>query len=179
MEQLHHLCHWSVFADRLPITYNKMPDHYILCPICNVDNSRPFLKAGGYEIVKCQQCDPYFINPQPAFKELEALYGSYKLTSQWEHGDIYYNRKIVNLLLKLRSFGNILDVGCGNGQLLSFLKDRGFNVFGLEIVDREDYARDLKTAGIELFVGTVQELESQYKSRAPFDVDTHGLRPWH
>src|SRR5256885_15618021 len=59
-----------------------------------------------------------------------------------------------------RANGAALDVGCGNGSYLSYLKRHGWNVAGVEFSERA--ARKAKEAfGIDVFVGELEEAPFQ------------------
>ncbi len=54
-----------------------------------------------------------------------------------------------------RKTGNILDIGCGYGFFLEVAKEKGWNVFGLEVSERA--SEDCKSKGITMFSGELKD----------------------
>ena len=66
--------------------------------------------------------------------------------------------------------GRALDIGCGNGHYMMFLKELGWDTTGFDVTD--NLAEPVKKAGIQIFTGSLDVLQDQEGS---FDLITM----WH
>ena len=111
----------------------------------------------AYYIVACADCGLHYTRPVPsAQQELSELYGS-----EYHTGG---TSRLYDLLLKglcrerRKTFsdrppGRILDIGCGNGELLHTLVDQGWEAYG---VDLSAAACELAaTQGLSVHCGTL------------------------
>ncbi|MBI2082687.1 MAG: class I SAM-dependent methyltransferase [Deltaproteobacteria bacterium] len=128
------------------------------------------VEVSGYTFVRCLECNLYYVNPQPSTEELEHRYAEYYLDHQWQNGEADFNRKILKIVSSLKSNGSVLDIGCGNGQLLSFFKQKGHRTVGWEISRGKGVEHAEKVYGLEIFVGTQDEFRKQYGSQQNFDI---------
>ena len=115
------------------------------CFICGLNlkkfSSNYYIKSNKYNIHKCKACHTGFTIPKLSKKNLNKLYSNniYRNTKGERFKSIfqkifdYFNLlKAYKLNLLLNKQSNILDVGCGDGKILSFLKQKGHNVIGTE-----------------------------------------------
>ncbi|MBI1866589.1 MAG: class I SAM-dependent methyltransferase [Candidatus Staskawiczbacteria bacterium] len=110
------------------------------CPICNLSHISFFSKKDEYVFLKCDDCKLVFMNPLPDTKELIANF--YSEESGYHHKLVEnlkkikkYDKNFIKIIDKLADFGikgNLLDVGCANGEFLFLAKKYGFNVYGVE-----------------------------------------------
>jgi 2-polyprenyl-3-methyl-5-hydroxy-6-metoxy-1,4-benzoquinol methylase len=135
-----------------------------------------------FSLSKCSVCGALFLNPQPSYKELEEHYSSEKYYSlkkiQTKEEskktrlklflyNVYFNQEKKNLFLRIllppikfivrgtiiNGQKNLLDIGCGSGQFLYEMKDKGMRVYGVEPgdFDREGnikYNLNIKKRGL-------------------------------
>lgn len=126
-------------------------DKFNYCHICN---SPDIYKLGETSCTKsslpdnatlvrvlyiCRNCGSISVNPIPSIDDLMTYYSNYAqddpryLSSQeWSKRSSY---EIVLDICSKISDGNILDIGCADGQLLSMLPS-SFNKFGIDISER-------------------------------------------
>jgi 2-polyprenyl-3-methyl-5-hydroxy-6-metoxy-1,4-benzoquinol methylase len=120
------------------------------CLICENTEFIPYLNCDDYfftkeifNIVKCKSCGFLFVNPRPDQKDLSKYYESpeYISHSGTNKGFVnsvykkirkYTHSKKLNLVSKYAKGNNILDIGCGSGELLSLFKNNGWEVLGIE-----------------------------------------------
>jgi len=98
------------------------------------------------DIIKNHEYGYRFVYPIPEDSEISSFYKKkyYKVskapdlikeeeTLSWLISTLYSD---IYTILKENAVGNrVLDVGCGGGDMLVFLKDKGFNVTGVEVSD--------------------------------------------
>ena len=124
----------------------------IKCPICDIENYevvyknnldnnederdkvKQFMYASGSkklgQIVKCRKCGLIYVNPQEG--KIEELYSKtedkvYELSKE--------GRKITfeDSLKEIKKRGKLLDVGCSTGIFLEVAKEKGWDVYGVEL----------------------------------------------
>ena len=118
------------------------------CPVCGQKDFSLYLNTKDFfftqeefSLTKCKNCNLVFTNPIP-----ENLSKYYETPDYLSHntgdngmlGRIYsilrnlnIKRKY-NLVNKYNKQGNILDIGCGTGELLRFFKNNDWNTIGIE-----------------------------------------------
>lgn len=113
-----------------------------VCHVCESVRIHYLFSACGYRVVRCEDCGLVFLNPQPSDEELARIYGaSYFLGSDSEAG-----RQAVSevkratakfYLSEIRRYrgpaaGRLLEIGCGEGDLLVMAEADGWQVTGLD-----------------------------------------------
>jgi 2-polyprenyl-3-methyl-5-hydroxy-6-metoxy-1,4-benzoquinol methylase len=118
------------------------------CPLCNCFSGKHFLNYKNYTLLECGRCK--LVSPNINFDLLEGrnvyddksyikdttqeilnTYTYRKNTYARERFD-YLSKKITDIP---KSKIKLLDVGCGPGYFISYLKDRHVNYKGLELAD--------------------------------------------
>ena len=142
------------------------------CPICESGPVSFFLKKDEYPFSVCDTCHLVFMNPLPDSGHLiENVYSkesgyhskSVKNLKEIKKYDKKFT-KIINALNRFNITGNLLDVGCANGEFLSLAKKHGFDVYGVEA---NTHTADIaKNNGLPVFNGTLEEarFENNYFS---------------
>ena len=92
-----------------------------------------------WNMVRCRQCGLVYLNPQPDQQTLRQTY--HKIYSQNNEKRLKSPLETIeHLLRKLRAVeiigfrkkGEILDIGCGRGIMLKYLKEKGWKIKGIE-----------------------------------------------
>jgi len=136
------------FSD--PIQWERLPG----CPLCGDTRSRSTITAsdrhygnpGIFTFVECACCGVYFLNPMPTMAYLSTAYPTdyYAYNFAAPDSSKRFMKKVKRCLRILLYFhletkdpkflqpGRLLDVGCGNGFFLKPMKEKGWEVHGVE-----------------------------------------------
>ena len=157
---------------------NKEPID-ITCCICS-SNNLTYLNFGYYfneqslRAVKCRNCAAIFIYPQPSQEDIKSLYekdyfkssdlqirphgrADYFQSVESEKEKITYEKRLREIS-KIVDKGTLLDIGCGPGHFLRFVKQKGWDVTGIEISDfAASYARE--TFNLNVITGTIDSVK--------------------
>lgn len=155
-----------------PICTNCNSSDYVLI----WDDLRTWEYKGVFRIVKCSNCDLIFLNPRPILERI----GKYYQTDSYWGRDINKNETnsnfqkerqvsyghLYSLINKFKKKGSILDIGAGTGMFLSYFKELGWHVDGLDLSKAAvNYAK--KEFNIHLKCGDFQNYNFSPKT---FDV---------
>jgi 2-polyprenyl-3-methyl-5-hydroxy-6-metoxy-1,4-benzoquinol methylase len=147
------------------------------CDLCGKSDFTPLLpvrdyRFGGrefYKILRCNGCNLICLNPRPSASKLKALYmncytpevrsdavpsrgrnleflGPLKPYWHWFTGQYYHE-------ILSSAAGRILDVGCAEGGLIAGLKERGLNVYGVELNQR--FVEACRKKGLSVHYGSL------------------------
>jgi 2-polyprenyl-3-methyl-5-hydroxy-6-metoxy-1,4-benzoquinol methylase len=160
---------------------------HICCNFCGADdtelvNHGPDLllqKPGDFYLVRCRHCGLIYQNPQLSQAELAAHYPQEYLPYQQVatkrpsavtqvSRDHAINRLCDRVERRRPQHGRLLDVGCATGSFLHAMKQRGWQVQGVEPITHAA-AQAQHLFGLEVFVGLLEE--AAYPD-ATFDVVT-------
>lgn len=170
------------------------------CPICGSSMGTPYLTSCDFLISNeifalstCRQCGAVYTNPRVVETSINIYYtSSYTSYAALSDGrGKRFIRKVSGLffqsqharlaaLLKKRNVRSLLEVGPGNGNLITYLAANGFDVKGVEIDDA--CVRRIRELGITCHQGTIETLKPQQRQ---FDavimcqVLEHLYRPSH
>ena len=124
-----------------------------MCPICKSENfifvGNPFISSKAekvikkdYKVVKCLDCNFYFINPAIELTDWDWKY-LYDNTYFGEKSNWYTKKRKADSKDRIseatrfipNKIENFLDIGCGEGYSLIEASNRGWNVYGIDITD--------------------------------------------
>jgi 2-polyprenyl-3-methyl-5-hydroxy-6-metoxy-1,4-benzoquinol methylase len=149
----------------------------ICCPLCQAEDSKPFLVIDNFNYDKCMNCGSVYTRPHLKNNVLTDLYsnGAYQA---YQENLVNKGKKIRSTILEERKFQqikevigcktvSILDVGCGTATFLNICKNNGWNVQGV------DPTKSSNKYASENYNILVQEEEfSEIKFDEKFDVIT-------
>ncbi len=156
------------------------------CPICSGDNislhirTRDFFfSQEEFSISCCSDCNFKFTNPVPS--DLAMYYDtkeylSHNTDDNGFMGKLYSTLRNINIKRKYRLVsnyckkGNILDIGCGTGELLNYFNRNSWSVKGIE---PNMSAREFANSNYNLNIFEEKELD-KFSSQT-FDV----ISMWH
>ena len=142
------------------------------CSVCGGSNFQKRFSAedvhygieGVYDLFRCAGCGLVFLNPMPDENAIGRLYPESYYSYQ-EHFRVSKLKELLRTLSLMRIHtrdprfdapGRVLDIGCGSGWFLSEWRDRGWEVYGVE-VSAEAAEVGRREAGLNIFAGTLLE----------------------
>ncbi len=151
--------------------------------------TKDFMMRGKelFNVVKCRRCDLVFINPRPTQQIIGRYYpqdmywlGETERVDDRNGCDLLEDPKIGKVIKKnygpmykiikrlMPRPGRMLDVGCGIGWFVSYLKQIGWDVYGVDISDEAlEYSK--RVFGIKTKLGDIVNVEYPEKH---FDLIT-------
>jgi len=115
---------------------------HIDCNLCGADETDLVVAQNGCRMVECRHCGLVYADPRPSPEMLIDLYDSYhqrngKDETTWKRLMSLNFAEVADLLdSKLPLKGSLLDIGCGYGHFLGLMRERGWDVFGIEPSER-------------------------------------------
>jgi len=150
---------------------------YVDCKLCGIDitkfmfhvTDRNSREKRVFNLVKCKTCGLAYLNPRPNKEEINEYYPPrYHSRAQKEIVDIEKTiiwgipwreamQKKAKPILRYKREGRILDIGCGDGSLLMFLKRLGWETYGIDFHEGSSrYAREV--LGLDVLFGRLEEV---------------------
>jgi SAM-dependent methyltransferase len=151
----------------------------VACILCGLDDSAPLFAGrdrllGGTETfqwVRCRGCGLLYLNPRPSLAEMSRYYpADYEpFVRQERAGGTLGHRLAIAKKCHVASrgleSGRLLDVGCGSGDFLLGMQERGWQVHGLDI--SPEAVALARQNGLDVFLGQLFE--------APFEDHSFDL----
>lgn len=125
--------------------------HYTHCPVCNGSRINPLLTVKDFSVSKedfviwqCTDCTLQFTQDVPDEASIGPYYASQNYISHSNTGEGLVNKlyqrvrkftlqqKAALIIRNRNAKGTILDVGAGIGAFLAVMKEKGWNVTGIE-----------------------------------------------
>jgi SAM-dependent methyltransferase len=151
------------------------PEPQAACRLCMLRGRTSVLVASPRrKLLKCHACGVTFLDPQPDAREITNHLTHHYITED-AHVDVNFGKlrqavlsRVAAQILKRRSSGRILDVGCAGGFFLSrYFSGRGWERFGVE--PSEFAAAKAAQKGLAMYRGQLLDVELP---RTFFDVVT-------
>jgi Methyltransferase domain len=109
------------------------------CPACRATGgSRRLGEKNSYTLFECRRCRAVFSHPWPASAEMRDFYDRYYEQAGFVTAPtaIASLERVVKYAERFRQTGRWLDVGYGEGALLSIVQQRGWSCHGVEVSER-------------------------------------------
>ena len=141
------------------------------CTYCRVANSVSLYTTSSifgdeFSLDKCSVCGAFFLNPSPTDEQLDQAYDdSYYGTGDSKFGsgvekvlDVFRGARGRRVCGYVKPGCRVLDIGCGSGDFLKKLSERGFEAFGTEL-DGQAARRAMQVDGIKVKTGPLLEAD--------------------
>jgi len=138
--------------------------HVTACPACDGSDSAPFVEVYGFRYHECEACGHLFLQNPPAHDDIARLYQGATEQSHVYVGEDLFRRRVERVARPKASFcaehiapgGLWFDMGCGTAELLSVVRELGWEPRGCEADPAHvDFAR---ARGIDVIRGYLSEL---------------------
>lgn len=146
-------------------------------------DSMTFRKTSHGAVYGCETCEVEFVHPRPTPEQTREFYAleSYYTqgTSQTTHPTkppflsrlrthiawrMDRGNELVDVISRrLRRDGTVVDIGCGGGDLLNRLSERGYNTIGVE---RDPKAVSVRSSRVQVYQGSVEQMPKELKREA-------------
>lgn len=168
------------------------------CHVCEGTRIYYLFSSNGFRAVRCEDCGLVFLNPQPSDEELARIYGGDYFrgaeTKEYPRDSREFKeaeaREYLSQIRRYRgaTAGRLLEVGCGDGHLLSAAEAEGWDVCGIEYTpaacDRargrlkkgKVYCGELKAAslpGDQMDIVVVSDIIANVRSPCDFLHEIH------
>ena len=162
---------------------------YTACPLCSSENineeltTRDYLESQEkFSLWRCTNCSFLFTQAVPDEENIGRYYASEDYVSHSDTQEGFINKayhtvremmlsKKWRLLKKLGNGKKVLDVGCGTGYFLNFLKQKSFDIHGVEV---DEGARSIAQKNFGIHINTPDYLFSD-----KIDKDFDYITMWH
>jgi len=156
----------------------------VSCPFCGRAEYRLLHREDPFQMVKCSPCQFIYLNPRPTGEAILRFYQNYlpedgSSVEAWQRMMQSIFQRAANLIERYKKRGRLLDVGAGFGFFLSEMKERGWDVVGVEISQKAlAYAKD--RLGLTVYPGPLERIgfpENDFDVVSGFYVIEHLPRP--
>ena len=164
----------------------------VSCCVCGSKSARAYVRTwdrshgqpGEFTFVKCRGCGHVYLNPRPTQEEIglyyPETYKEYVMGVEEEPSAfVRWNRryglaKRCHTITSRRPPGRFLDVGCGTGILMEAMRERGWQVQGVDFTPAAVQAA--RARGLEVHQGTLEDAglpEASFDAVALWNVIEH------
>lgn len=150
---------------------NSGVDEKNACVYCSAANGVGLYKTSSifedeFSLNSCLDCGAVFLSPRPTQEQLSQAYddsyygaGDSKFGSTVEKVlDVFRGARVCRVCKYIKPSGRVLDIGCGSGDFLKKLSERGFEAFGTELEGRAA-RRAMQLDGIKVKTGHLLEVD--------------------
>jgi len=154
------------------------------CAVCKSSERKKIYTIKGFEVVKCLSCDFVYVNPRVSNEDLPKLYSEnyfnnsqygyleYEATAHLRKKNFERWYKDISKFLSPEK-GKVLDIGCASGYFLETLRNKGWEVQGIEL--DSEMIKVLHEKNIPVYTNTLNTFETseKYHLITLFDVLEH------
>jgi SAM-dependent methyltransferase len=151
--------------DRVTKGNNPTP---LRCGLCESTGARCIAEENGYPIYRCLKCGLVFVYPIPDAGDMKDYYGRHEGAcgdTVWEKFGAEIFEHAARTMRRCCPSGKLLDLGCGYGFFMKLMRERGWQVQGLEIdgemarYARERLGLDVRQADVNDYASRGEEFD--------------------
>ena len=126
----------------MEVAHPEQELEHVACALCGADDATPLVRGsdvrravpGRFAVVRCRGCGLTYVNPRPTPSAIARYYPP-DYSPHETHPPSRSETTYYALFRKLPApaGARVLDVGCGGGKYLSFLRQRGYEVAGVDV----------------------------------------------
>ncbi len=158
------------------------------CPICGHGGAEPWLRAPdrfhgrkeAYALLRCLSCSLVWLKSPPVASEMGQHYGDdYDRAITGKGHDLRFWTARRDTILRYKSGGSLLDLGCSSGGFLAAMKGPSWKLFGIEMSQKVAREAEAKS-GAQVFVGDILDAPfppSSFDAITCFHVFEHVCNP--
>jgi 2-polyprenyl-3-methyl-5-hydroxy-6-metoxy-1,4-benzoquinol methylase len=142
------------------------------CAICKGDGELFHIEEGG-RLYRCKRCGVIFLYPRPGRSQLQKIYAATtgktfdRVSEKGRGHERFLEARLRYMITKkyLQGCKRVVEIGCGGGYFLRYLRMCGYRVFGTELSEELAlFASDV--LGVDTIVGEIGAL----RQNGDFDV---------
>lgn len=141
------------------------------CPVCKSANNHLIIDngidyeygvTGNFKYYECDKCQLIFLYPRPPLPKIVNYYPSSYHSYQRPSSSVFKLLSKININKRKEKYehligksGKILDVGCGDGEIMEALEeDSNYECFGIEF--KKEIVQQGKIKGLKIAYGTLE-----------------------
>jgi 2-polyprenyl-3-methyl-5-hydroxy-6-metoxy-1,4-benzoquinol methylase len=145
-----------------------------MCPVCGSKKKKTHI--GSY--IQCHFCQSLFLKNPPTAKNIQKhseIYADKLLSTNTVELKSIYETRIGELAKYLPKNSKVLDVGCGSGAFLQYIKKAGYRPFAMDISKK--IINFMKKKGISGYTDMNKIPQKSFDAITAFDVIEHTTDP--
>ncbi|HEY7497044.1 MAG TPA: class I SAM-dependent methyltransferase [Vicinamibacterales bacterium] len=91
--------------------------------------------GGRLKIVECSECGLRYLNPMPDLRDLHHIYNYDVYEDSTNNNPVLMEHFHATLAEKCARLNKVLEIGCGTGDFLAYLEEKGIAATGVEFAD--------------------------------------------
>jgi 2-polyprenyl-3-methyl-5-hydroxy-6-metoxy-1,4-benzoquinol methylase len=163
------------------------------CPVCGETEHQRLYPVSKGELLRCRACHLVFFSPRPSFEELTAFYDAIEYRNGYGASAMaglnfaqaryqHLHQTIKRYAPEVLNFPhrNLLDVGCGKGDLLKIASNNQWDIAGIELSSLAVQQANALLGEPKVQVGDLQSInlsDSTYNLVTSYHVIEHLLDP--
>lgn len=154
----------SSFYSTFTHEFTDVETEPVPCNLCGSDDYTRLGEEIGFEIRRCRNCSLVYVSPQPTKEALPKFYEEMydeRSGATAETFSLGAVERHISAIVRRRKpdGGNLLDVGCGYGNLLRELRSQEWNLHGLEVSERAIEVARKQAPDAQFVQGTTEDAD--------------------
>ena len=163
------------------------------CPVCKKTEHKRLYPVLQGELLQCQKCNLVFFTPRPSFEDLTTYYNATKYRDEYKASKMaglnFAQARYQHLHQAIEHYApeilklphrKLLDIGCGEGDLLKIASNNSWDVAGVELSQSAVEQANTLIGETVVQVGDLKSVnlpDSKYNLVTSYHVIEHLLDP--